>query len=88
MRVRDENENWRIMYRIDDDAIVIVAVFSKKTQQTPKTVIDKCRKRLVEYDCWSGNELWKRSNKRVWKRRVGRSAVLPSFWGSVQKKRL
>ena len=50
LRVRDENEYWRIVYRIDDDAVVIVAIFPKKTKQTPKTVIDNCRKRLVEYD--------------------------------------
>ena len=50
LRVRDENENWRIMYRIDDDAIVILAVFAKKTRETPKSVIESCRKRLADYD--------------------------------------
>jgi len=38
------------MYRIDNDAIVILEVFSKKTGKTPKTIIDTCRKRLKEYD--------------------------------------
>lgn len=50
LRVRDEQENWRIMYRIDDDAVVILTVFAKKTQSTPKSVIDNCRKRLADYD--------------------------------------
>lgn len=50
LRIRDELENWRIMYRIDEDVIVILAVFAKKTQQTPKAVIDTCRKRLADYD--------------------------------------
>jgi len=40
LRINDENSTWRVMYRVDDDAIVIVAVFSKKTAQTPKAVID------------------------------------------------
>jgi phage-related protein len=50
LRVRDADQNWRIMYRIDDDAILILEVFSKKSQATPKTVIDICKKRLIKYD--------------------------------------
>ena len=50
LRVRDENENWRVFYRLDDDAVVIVEIFAKKTTQTPKAVIDNCRRRLVKYD--------------------------------------
>jgi phage-related protein len=38
------------MYRIDNDAIVILEVFSKKTGKTPKTIMDTCGKRLKEYD--------------------------------------
>lgn len=41
---------WRIIYRIDDDAIIILEVFSKKTQQTPKKTIDVCKKRIKEYE--------------------------------------
>jgi phage-related protein len=50
LRVRDRSHNWRIIYRIDADAIVIVEVFPKTTQQTPKRVIDVCRRRLKRYD--------------------------------------
>jgi phage-related protein len=50
LRLRDADQNWRIMYRIDDDAILILEVFSKKSQATPKTVIDICKKRLIKYD--------------------------------------
>jgi phage-related protein len=39
-----------MMYRTDPDAIVIVEVFSKKTQQTPSAVIETCKRRLREYD--------------------------------------
>jgi len=40
LRVNDENSIWRIIYRIDNDAIVILEVFNKKTHQTPNKVID------------------------------------------------
>jgi phage-related protein len=50
LRVRDKGHNWRIIYRIDGDAIVIVEVFSKKTQQTPPSVITGCKQRLTRYD--------------------------------------
>jgi phage-related protein len=35
LRVRDSKVDWRIVYRADSDAIVILAVFSKKTRTTP-----------------------------------------------------
>lgn len=50
LRIRDAAVNWRIIYRIDADAIIIVEVFAKKTGATPKTVIDRCKSRLKFYD--------------------------------------
>ncbi len=50
LRIRDADKNWRIIYRIDDDAIVIVEVFNKSTRTTPKSVIEVCKKRLSKYD--------------------------------------
>jgi phage-related protein len=50
LRISGEKVSWRIIYRVDTDAIVIAEVFSKKTGKTPKTVIDKCKTRLREYD--------------------------------------
>jgi len=50
LRIHDENATWRIVYRIDADAIVIVEVFQKQTQQTPKRIIDNCKRRLRMYD--------------------------------------
>jgi len=50
LRINDERTTWRIIYRIDSDAIVILEVFSKKSRTTPKAIIDVCRKRLWEYD--------------------------------------
>jgi phage-related protein len=50
LRVRDSENNWRIIYRIDDDAILILEVFNKTTRATPKAVIDVTQKRLSQYD--------------------------------------
>jgi phage-related protein len=50
LRVIDATVTWRIVYRIDADAIVIAEVFGKKTRSTPQPVVEKCRKRLKEYD--------------------------------------
>jgi phage-related protein len=50
LRINDAAGTWRVIYRIDSDAIVILEVFAKKTGKTPKTIIDTCRKRLKEYD--------------------------------------
>jgi phage-related protein len=50
LRIKDGDATWRILYRTDSDAVVIVEVFKKKTPQTPKRVIDTCKTRLREYD--------------------------------------
>ena len=50
LRVRDAGADWRIVYRVDADAVVILEVFSKKTRTTPKSIIDACTRRLREYD--------------------------------------
>ena len=49
LRIVDEHVNWRIVYRIDQDAIVILEVFEKKTNRTPHHVIEVCKKRLTDY---------------------------------------
>lgn len=50
LRIRDQNRNWRIIYRIDENAIVVLEVFNKTTRATPDKVIDTCRERLRGYD--------------------------------------
>ncbi|MHB9112314.1 MAG: type II toxin-antitoxin system RelE/ParE family toxin [Thermoleophilia bacterium] len=50
LRINDEKVTWRIIYRIDADAIIILETFAKKTGQTPKRVIEACRKRLSLYE--------------------------------------
>ena len=50
LRVNDATQTWRIIYKIDSDAIVILEVFSKKTQATPLQIVEICKKRLHQYE--------------------------------------
>ena len=50
LRITDSDKTWRIVYRIDPDAIVIADEFAKKTQSTPKKVFDNCKSRFRMYD--------------------------------------
>jgi phage-related protein len=54
LRITDENRIWRIVHRIDFDAILILDVFQKTTQKTPKAVIERCQDRLSAYDRTKG----------------------------------
>ena len=49
LRIVDGAANWRIVYYIAADAIVVLDVFAKKTPTTPKAVITECRKRLATF---------------------------------------
>jgi phage-related protein len=42
--IHEERRAWRVMYRVDDDAIVTAEVFAKTTPQTPPAVIRQCQK--------------------------------------------
>ena len=50
LRIQDENVTWRIIYRLDPDAVIIGGVFEKKTSRTPKRVIEACKQRFKQYD--------------------------------------
>ena len=50
LRINDENLTWRIIYRIYTDAILILEVFEKKTNKTPKSIIDICKQRINRYE--------------------------------------
>ncbi len=50
LRVQDVNVFWRIIYRLDSDAVLIGAIFAKKSARTPPLVIDRCRRRFRAYD--------------------------------------
>jgi phage-related protein len=49
LRIRDGNQQWRLIYHLAPQAILILDVFAKKTQATPKTVMAACRRRLAEF---------------------------------------
>jgi phage-related protein len=50
LRIRDENRTWRIIYRVDPDAVVIGDVFAKTMKATPRKVIANCQRRFRAYD--------------------------------------
>lgn len=50
LRVRETSHNWRVIYRIDQDAILVLSLFSKKTRETPKRIIKEARRLLSAYD--------------------------------------
>lgn len=50
LRVNDEHQTWRIIYRTDPAAIVVAEVFSKRTPQTPLPVIRTCQRRYRAID--------------------------------------
>lgn len=50
LRIVDAGKTWRVIYRLDPDAIVIADVFQKTTISTPVRVITDCMRRLALYD--------------------------------------
>jgi phage-related protein len=50
LRVTDSRKSWRLIYRIDADAIVVLEIFAKKTARTPQDILDVCPQRLRPYD--------------------------------------
>jgi phage-related protein len=53
LRIADAGSAWRLVYRIDPDAIVIADVLQKTTARTPTRVVEGCRRRLRLYDAAS-----------------------------------
>ncbi|TLY22023.1 MAG: type II toxin-antitoxin system RelE/ParE family toxin [Nitrospirae bacterium] len=54
LRVNDVAATFRIIYRADPDAVVVLEVFSKETRQTPRAVLETCKRRLRDYDRLTG----------------------------------
>jgi phage-related protein len=50
LRVRDDKHSWRIMYRLDANAVLVVDVYAKKTPKISDEVIARCKRRLKDYD--------------------------------------
>lgn len=49
LRIVDAELSWRIVYHLRLDAVVILAVFAKKTRRTPVQQIEASRDRLRRY---------------------------------------
>jgi len=49
LRIVDAGVSWRIVYHVRLDAVVILAVFAKKTRQTPVQQIEASRVRLRRF---------------------------------------
>jgi phage-related protein len=56
LRIQDAGKTWRIVYRVDPDAIVIAEIFAKKQQSTPASVIRASQHRLRRYDTILGGD--------------------------------
>lgn len=50
LRIVDRDQSFRIVYRLDSDAVLILDVFAKQTRATPDDVLVDCRRRLRAYD--------------------------------------
>jgi phage-related protein len=52
LRVKDDvaRVQWRVMLRADPDAVLVLHIFHKQTDATPRAVIDACQRILKRYD--------------------------------------
>jgi phage-related protein len=50
LRVKDAGRAWRVIYRIDPNAVLVAALFEKKTRKTPQHVTSEVRRLLRAYD--------------------------------------
>ena len=50
LRIPEGDVIWRIFYRTDADAVVLLDIVKEKTRTTPPTVLEACRRRLADYD--------------------------------------
>ena len=54
LRISDCDVAWRIVYRLDPDAVIVLEIFRKRTRTTPRHVIAECKRRLRRYENESG----------------------------------
>ena len=49
LRVTDTGGEWRLVYAVTPEAIVVLDVFKKTTRTTPQTILTRCARRLRDY---------------------------------------
>jgi len=47
--VKDAAGEWRLIFVLTADAIVVLDVFKKTTRETPQRTLEQCRRRLEQY---------------------------------------
>jgi phage-related protein len=50
LRVQDERVSWRVICRVDHDAVLVVDVFVKASSATPHRIIKASKQRLKMFD--------------------------------------
>lgn len=50
LRLKDGAIDWRVIYAVRKDAVVVLDVFRKTSRRTPQHVLANCRGRLNAYD--------------------------------------
>ena len=49
LRVREADSSWRVIYTIEPEAVVVLSVFRKQDQRTPKRVREQVQRLLREW---------------------------------------
>lgn len=50
LRIPDAEHHWRIMFRVDSDAVLVAEVYAKKTRKIPVEAMQRCGRRFKQYD--------------------------------------
>ena len=56
LRISDAQASWRVICRLDPDAVLVLDVFAKMTRKTPLHVVRTCRQRLARHDAQAKEE--------------------------------
>lgn len=57
LRIKDAHHTWRIVYRAEVDRVLVLDVFDKNQNKTPKSVIESCKRILSSYDSFRKERL-------------------------------
>jgi phage-related protein len=52
LRIPDGEISWRIIYRLDFDAVIILEIFEKKSRTLPRSIIETCKRRIQFYETY------------------------------------
>jgi phage-related protein len=50
LRIKDAHHTWRVIYRAEVDRVLVIEVFDKNQNKTPKSIIESCKRTLNSYD--------------------------------------